>query len=622
MDARSFTPPWWSWFALLIVLFGASLYVLVLIALNSQIAAADSRLPAWAGWSLGCGLLLLVLVPSYDLPSESMQMPLLVAITLLCVLPAWIVHELRGNRATVTGIAQRTAGIIQQHSGPLIFLCSLALALGVFGRSIWMDWTMFDDHQIMQFVGPGRGLSFSEMWALLPQTEIGQYGVSLRFRPTYWFLRLLECVLWGARPALWHAFRVLILVLSLSVFWTLLTRCLGWVAAGLLCAYTLTFPYWAEIFTLLGPGETYAVGGLALYLLGMHRMAQRLQNGVKAGLFPCAALFIGSLLSIGSKENFVLLAIPTAYLGFLAVRHKDAMAIIAASASAMFALYVASGAVLAVAHQGVDVYAHPVDPLDRVVRVFQSLREVRSQTPLLMLVTLAVVPGALALTARAAGSARKPLLKAQGWLTILSLVYLSQLLFYNGEWPTGTRYDFPGLLYIPATLVILSAYSTRVIHSADQSNFSRVWQLAISLALAVLILVRGYGGSVKFVEGMVQSSNQFVQSIEETALILRAHPDHALVLESGSVSDYEFVFSHEEFLRAYGVENKIFLRLHGYSVATAVYTQETKLVTHLTEVSSAGAKGFTPLNDLGVFGPKCYSLSLSTPIATECTPIE
>jgi len=617
----AFALPGWGYAGLSLLLYGTLLYAVVIVILNSQIAEPSAILPGWSGWLLLIGLFISLLLLASNVPTASIQLPLLIALTSLLAAPAWLLNERFLNRAPWRAGIQHLEEILRRRSTLLVLIGSAALAIGLFGRTVWMNWTMFDDHEIMQYVGPGHGLSFGRMWTNLPKTEIGQFGYSLRFRPTYWLLRLLECVVWGARPYLWHAFRVVILAISLSLFWTVMTPVLGWVTAGLLCAYTLTFPYWSQIIAWLGPGETYAAAGLALYVWGMVRILHPPRDGRKPHILSGAAVIVGSVLCIGSKENFVLLALPSAYLGYRALRHKDKAAFVIALASVLFAAYVGTGALLAVTRQGVDIYSHPVSPADRVAHMVMSLEDARYGTPLLLLAVLAVAPAAGLLASGLPVRTRRSILKAQCWLAAFCLIYLSQLLFYNGEWPTGTRYDFPGMLYIPAAMVILTVYGVQLAPEAKRATFSRTWRLALGIALALVTLMKGYSPTITFVDRMVKSSNEFVRGIEHAASTLRAHPDYGLVIESGSVADYEAVFSHEEFLRAYGVQNSIFLRMHGYSLETALYKQEKKLVAHLTDVSARGASGFEPLDVLDGFGEKCLSLILSGDYETGCPPL-
>ena len=41
-------------------------------------------------------------------------------------------------------------------------------------------------------------------------------------------------------------------------------------------------------------------------------------------------------------------------------------------------------------------------------------------------------------------------------LVALLMVLSSQFVFYNGQWPAGCRYDFPGLLALPIMAFVLA----------------------------------------------------------------------------------------------------------------------------------------------------------------------
>jgi hypothetical protein len=262
-----------------------------------------------------------------------------------------------------------------------------------------------------------------------------------------------------------------------------------------------------------------------------------------------------------------------------------------------------------------------MNPNARISHVFNSLRSTRRPASLLALVALTAAPAAMLLLPGLSMERRKSVLRAQLWLAILCAIYLSQMAFYNGLWPDGTRYDFPGLLYIPAALLIVLQQGIELVPEAAREQARGVARFALGLSLLVAVAVKGYQPIIQFVDSNVKSTNLFVAGVEQMASRLRSHPDRALVIESGNIADYELIYSYEQFLRAYGAKNSIFLRIHGYSVETSRYDQEAKLTGDLVQLSATGTDGFTRLSDLRGFGEKCYSLSLSGPFQTECEPI-
>jgi hypothetical protein len=635
-----FVPAWWQFPAIVLLLWGACFFLAVMAVLNSQIKLPQAYLPAWVGWMLLIGPFLALTVLVWNVQLEYLQLPLVLALTALLVTPVYIVADKITRPEFLSNIEQPTAEILRKHSTLLTLVCSLALGLGIFGLSVWSNWAFFDDHEIMLYVGPGHTLTISQMLHFLPGTEIGQFGESVRFRPAYWFLRLLECVVWGAHPYYWHALRIVILVLAMALFWNLMSASLGWLGGGLLCAYTLTFPVWREVVGWLGPGETYALAGLPVYIWGMATLLRPPESvSTKTRAVAGAAVFLASLVCIGSKEIFVVLAFPSLSLAYRAVRTRDLIAFLTAIGGVAFAAYVGSSVILAVGRAGVDVYSHSISPLDRIASIFHGLQPEQNLVPLVTLVALTVAPAAILLFRGGSVEVARAVLSAQSWLAAFCLIYLSQVYVYNGAWPDGTRYDYPGILYIPAAIYTLFGLGLRLTSTGNRGVVLRAARSSLVIALTILVISRGYGPTMQFLANQVRSTNSYVGSVEKISSVLDAHADHALVVESGSPADYELIFSYLRFLRAYGARNSLFLRIHGYSLETAKYTQEVQLTADLLQVSANGNSGFDPLsqlNQLSVgpypgflplsqlkdFGPRCFSLSLSGPFATECEAIQ
>ena len=107
----------------------------------------------------------------------------------------------------------------QKYSKLFIFLFSAIMVLAIFGRVVASKWSVIDDHEIMLFLGRDGKLYLSEIFSTLKLTEVGNFGSLTRYRPSYYILRLLECVVWGANPAYWYAFRLGLLILAVSLFW-------------------------------------------------------------------------------------------------------------------------------------------------------------------------------------------------------------------------------------------------------------------------------------------------------------------------------------------------------------------------------------------------------------------
>ena len=403
---------------------------------------------------------------------------------------------------------------LQKYSTPLVFLFSSGLALGIFGRSLWTDWNIIDDHEIVSFLGPDGKMSFGEIFSILPHTEIGQFGTFPRFRPSYYFLRLLECVLWGAHPFYWHAARLVILAFAVSIFWLLMLPSLRWLGSGILCAYALTFPYWVDVIGRLGPGETYAVAGLPIYIWGI-------VNGLKGGeisrkrkWLAGLAIFFGGIICIGSKENFLLLVFPSLYLAYKALRTKQPVLFFSALGNLLFASYVGTGILLAVTRSGTDIYANPVSPAIRIGKILGTLGSIQNLLPLLILIGIAIGLSAISLTCNFPREKRRSVLWTQLWLVVMCLLYLSQLFFYDGIWPTGNRYDFPGLLYIPVTIYVLFWLSRKMASEGNNNTLMPALRTSLLLALILAVLIKGYNPIIQSLDRDNKVTNRFTQGLK------------------------------------------------------------------------------------------------------------
>lgn len=513
------------------------------------------------------------------------------------------------------------------YSTLFILLFSLALVVGVFGRVTAAKWHFTDDHEILFFLGPDGKLPPNEIFATFSYTEIGDFGVRERYRPAYYFLRISECAICGANPACWYVIRLILLWLAISLAWRLVLPRLGWIGAGLFCAYILTFAYWLELVGKLGPGETYAVLGLPLYIWGVanvFRQEARAPNQILAG----SAILFGSVICIGSKENFLLLVIPSAIVAYKAYRTRNDRLLPFALGSIAFAFYVGGAVLLLISGAGMDFYDNPISPLLRLNILLDSMVSEKNLLPLAILSGLTIALAGMLLVRGVSRQSRKTIFQTMLWFLVLLAIYGSQIIFYNGSWPVGNRYDFPGLLYIPATIYLLYILGEKI--SLERGGLSKyLVRTVFVFALALVVISKGYARIILLLEEHVKLTNEFTNGLNQMSSTLKQNPDYVLVLESSDVWEYEPVFSYERFLRAYGVENPLFLRIHCYSSERFAENHDDplkiRLARHLSEISTQGNELFLPLSRLEDYPNRCFSLVLSNAAFTKCpssgTPI-
>src|SRR5262245_38435110 len=97
----------------------------------------------------------------------------------------------------------------------MIWVLQLAACLfssaGLLYPNFSAGWGIIDDHEVMAFVGNQGHLGLGQIPQLLGKTEVVKIGQRFpRYRPTYYFLRLLETALWRNDPFFWYAFRVVL----------------------------------------------------------------------------------------------------------------------------------------------------------------------------------------------------------------------------------------------------------------------------------------------------------------------------------------------------------------------------------------------------------------------------
>jgi hypothetical protein len=503
----------------------------------------------------------------------------------------------------------------------LVFLIGI-----VFGRLLRARWWIADDHEIMWFLGTKARLALAEIPALLAKTEVGAFGSYTRFRPVYVVLRLVETALWGRDPALWYAARLGLLVLSAIMFWRLAAPVVGEICGVLLCMYSLSFPFWVDVVGRLGPSEAYAVLGLPIYLGGLVQASRGDSDATTRQVYSGALVLVGTLLCIGSKENFLILAAPTLGLGYWAMRRRQYHLLAGVVLSLAFSGYVASSILLASSHSGVDVYGAPLSIGSRLSGIVDILRDDGLRSPFAMLAAVTLAPSVLLILPRLPRAKRVAILTAQFWLACLCLLYVSQWIFYGADWLSREqRYLFPGFLYLPAGIVVLYRLAKQML-SGLGDDVGTGGALALSLAVSLILAIlyhRHYDPVIQALREHILATRVFTASLEKTVAVLRQDEDVPLVAEGGDdvVADYERAYGYPRFLRAYQVTNPLFLRLHGYTSEDYPPGFRRELASDLEETSAEGDAYYSPYGQLGGGQGSCYALYLTTVSETSCSPI-
>jgi hypothetical protein len=436
------------------------------------------------------------------------------------------------------------------------------------------QWGLIDDPEVAALLGTEGELSVADWAAALARfREVGSPTPSwTRYRPSYWTLRITECLLWGNRPMLWYAARLVLFATALAIGWTLLWR---WLGSGVACTallYLLTYDCWRDIWCRLGPSEIYAVFGVALYAAGVAGVLRRgPSEAARASADGSSAdgswalVLIGGVVAMGSKENFLVI-LPFTWLltAWLAWRKRlSRSGVICAVLSTLFALFIAGVVVFALANSGRDIYAQSTDPGDRFRRLIDGLGQLWRRPEVYALLVGGAVSAALALHAR---RRRQLHLLAPAWkwglvaiLGSLALL-LSQFFFYNGQWPRQNRYDFPGLLALPLMTLVVAWMIQQGLGQCGR-RWQRGFHAGVVVCLFLVAASKGYAIIHESADLNANITRDFCSELDGLVDELHADPDRPAVFVCRGLYYYEHVVSLRRYLRVRQVVNPLFLQL-------------------------------------------------------------
>ena len=159
----------------------------------------------------------------------------------------------------------------------------------------------------MGTIGNHPRLPITDVPTALGNTEVAATAAN-RYRPVYYFTRIMEMFAWGKSPAPWFALRMALAVASAVMLALISFRLAGPVLGFGFVVFELFQTYWADIYTRLGPSEGFAMFGSCL---AVSQLSARAQDWSPT---RCLLIGAGVVLAIGSKENFIFMALVPAWL--------------------------------------------------------------------------------------------------------------------------------------------------------------------------------------------------------------------------------------------------------------------------------------------------------------------
>jgi hypothetical protein len=482
----------------------------------------------------------------------------------------------------------------------LVLLFSIFFSFLLVRNNFDAKWGIIDDHEITSFLGSDKKILLSEFSGIILKTEVGSFGTYLRYRPSYYVLKVAEAFLWKDNTQLWYFARYSILVLFLFTVPFLVTKYFGIIPSIVFGLYIMTGEYWTDIWTRLGPAEIYMVLGLSLYFLGLLKI---FEEKVKPGL-PLVLFLLGSLIAIGSKENMVILAVPSLYLVINRVIHRKwDLRMVPHVLVISFSLLIFISIYLGISKTGQDVYAGEITSSKTLQLIITGF--IKSLNDLKIIWIFAA--GALLSILKIFSSKKYDFAiffanhrQTIYLLAFLFLMYFSQFVYYSGAWPTGMRYDFPGILvkqvFWLACLYLLIKYINNAIFLKRHPKIYllNIIKIVFFGSLCFVVFNKGYLKLINASHDNMLVTSMFTAKLASLSDIAKANPNNAIVIDSGDPGDYERIFSLQRFLRYMGVTNPIYLNYVDINLVRKSGL-EKKLSEELTQISTNGLKRDTVL---------------------------
>lgn len=420
---------------------------------------------------------------------------------------------------------------------------------------------MIDDHEIAMFLGNDGKVKLTEIpQTILQMTEVGKWGSYLRYRPSYYTLRVIETSLWGDNATLWYLSRYVMLVISMYLGWKIISKYFPEVVSYLFVFYVMTMPFWPDLLTRLGPSEIYTIPALLLFVYGL--LTDRLWM-----------IFVGYIVCVGGKENFLFLfPFVLLWAGYKIYTKKfTKKTLLALLAMVGYTGLIVSAIIVATAKAGTDVYGTQISYRYRVTKFFLDIPTIiksRYMIPALLVMGVA------------------PFTKSKPWkhlLLMLSIIFVifTQYVFYINQLPTNSRYDFPVMLLFPIFDLVAIKLVLQLLSKKRSYPVAKILIYGlIGIGCSAYVFHRGFTLIHIASAKVVVSSSEFHQQIETVTNILKDNPSVTVDFVSERSGDFEPIVSVERYLTARSITNTFSLDY----AAVAKLTDPMELNDRLTAV--------------------------------------
>ncbi len=509
----------------------------------------------------------------------------------------------------------------------IIFLISTATAFVLIGRQVFSaNWGIVDDHAIFSFIGTHQRMPIADfLHVLLTKTEIGNLSYG-RFRPGYYLPLLLESAVWGKNVHLWYLARTFYFAIFIASLWWLLGKFVRiWLAAALLLPI-IFLPFWGGVWARMGDSEIYGSLALGLTLFGSYTLVAS-QDAYKRK-WAAALVTFAALLLIGAKETFI----PLAGLTLVALAFSGFTRRIPPWMAACFFLVIclcAAAIILIVQRSisatGEDFYANTLDPGQLLGIAARSLYAVTIGNGLAP--CYAIVIAVFGYCAKRSNRNVWDWARSSGIIIAIFLfmagIYFSQQVAYRGQLPLGMRYDFPASLFVPFSYSVLICYvfyqMRFYLHPRTITYLSIFLTTAIFAAYSARLTLRFSSTPLeKAVSANIQKTDIFFREVSALAASAKQKPRSPIILEAYGPDAYEALAAIYTYVRSFGVENPVSVRLHMTEGSKgALYD---RLEREMRVMEREGDSRFVPLaQSLAHPENGCISVGINEAGSSDCT---
>jgi len=461
-----------------------------------------------------------------------------------------------------------------------ICLGSLAIVVVVIlWRVVHVGFGMTDDHEYAYLQGNSGGLSFSDALRIYPLLEPGQFGMTFRYRPVYYVLRMAETLAFRDSAPLYLLLRVFFaLLFSIGTFHLGRVWLPRWYA---LCGAVLVFalPAWTQIWLDLGAAEVYGITALPwIVLFSIRSLNEDRPHLATAYVYASGGL---ATLAIGSKENFVFM--PALYAISLAISLCAGRRVRTTAHHLIVLLVTGTAAAFILAAIAPMMASTDVDQIGRPAGISSKIAVVRY--------FLGTFYGALIL-AIAIGSVVAPLVARyhsshldktsanaiwglSQFVLFSCVIIFSQQAAYSGDLPTALRYNFPyalGAFYLAAiALPAVGLFAAKPVgNSTDlpesphyphrcRKNSSGYLLIPPALLGALLAGSADWGAFERGISTRRLANFSNTTTIQSASRMAKANPSAPVVVVLDEIGAYEGAVAAEKYLRQAGVGNDIYL---------------------------------------------------------------